>query len=135
MNVLLALALMLCLNAASAQGLVIHGPSAHFSGSYNNLNVGVGYLSSDGWAAGLYRNSERATSAYLTRRFQLTDTLSIAVGGATGYRGIVVAPLAAALVTVPLGTARLVFGVMPFYDQRLGLVVHSMIEIPLDDYR
>lgn len=113
-KIITALALAACAITASAAdySLVIHGVSHHFSerqhGKWNELNYGaalrVGINSDLSAQAGVYRNSESATSAYALADYAPIHIGAISLGAfggvATGYEARNLTPIAGAVVRV-----------------------------------
>jgi hypothetical protein len=89
----LVLALWLFSTQVFADQLIVHTVSIHSSSTddtntqYNNVNIGVGYLTDTGWGAGVYYNSSRRPTGYVVKQWEVLDTdMSVTVGLATGYK-------------------------------------------------
>ena len=72
---------------------------------YNNYNFGLGYMTDDGFEAGVYYNSYRKVSVYGAKRWMYNEYIGVYLGLATGYKDAIdfpVAPLAGLLLQLPL---------------------------------
>ena len=87
---------------AVAGELLIHGPSVHFGGGFNNENYGIGYAFDSGLVAGTYKNSIDNQTVYLGYCVPLGGEWSLLAGAATGYQYSVV-PAALVSYRVPMG--------------------------------
>lgn len=72
--------------AIAACTVGVHLATYHFdrSAGFNETNLG-GYVVCDRWAAGAYRNSERADSSYAGYTYSL-GPVDVVVGVVTGYK-------------------------------------------------
>jgi hypothetical protein len=113
MRALLLAVLVLC-GSARADEIIVHLGSYHSIRSYesvggtqtyNNVNPGLGYRRSDGWALGVYWNSYREPTVYLSKELMFTEHFGVEVGLGTGYRIVsnkVVMPIGAFVYKIPL---------------------------------
>lgn len=53
---------------------------------YNNVNLGIGYKTDNGWIIGTYKNSYSDRSFYVAKEFMFTNNFGIVIGGASGYK-------------------------------------------------
>ena len=69
--------------------LGVHLATYHFDRSrdLNEFNPGI-YARADRWQAGVYRNSYRKPSLYVSYAFPLTERVAVHVGAVTGYRHV-----------------------------------------------
>jgi hypothetical protein len=126
----LFLFLLIC-PASYGQSLLVHGFSVHTVGEHNNRNFGVGYVTADNIAFGVYKNSEYATSGYIGYRFNFANDFGLVVGGATGYRNRSISPLFMPFVRFPLDWFSIIVGISPYKDTdlgKIGLLVHTAVE-------
>jgi hypothetical protein len=110
----LVLAILMFCGWARADELIVHLGSYHsirtyesVDGvrSYNNLNPGFGYRRSDGYALGVYWNSYRKPTVYISKEIMFTERFGIELGLGTGYRIVsdrMVMPIGAFVYKIPL---------------------------------
>ena len=130
-KLLFVLVALLCHANSFAQSLVLHGPSYHSLNVVNNSNYGVSFKFPQGFAVGIFRNSEGNISQQATYEFTYSDNLSLLVGGITGYNNVAVAPLVMPVFKLPLERLSILAGVAPYYDRdlkRVGVFAHLMLE-------
>lgn len=77
----------------AAIALGVHIGTYHFDrdAQLNDFNPGI-FARADRWQAGVYHNSIRRTSVYVSYAFPLTERVALHVGAVTGYRHMPVAP-------------------------------------------
>jgi len=130
-KLLFIFATLLCHANSFAQSLILHGPSYHSLNVVNNSNYGVSFKFPQGFAVGIFRNSEGNISQQVSYEFNYSENLSLLVGGITGYNNIAVAPLVMPVVKLPFESVKVLVGVAPFYDvdvKRVGVLAHLMLE-------
>jgi hypothetical protein len=101
--ILVALAAMASAKAEPAR-LGVHLLTAHAQHGYEAVTAGLYVEASNGFTAGVLRNSESRVSFYGGRTWQ-TDSgrWAITAGGITGYRGAALSPLLVPSVRLHLG--------------------------------
>jgi hypothetical protein len=77
----------------AAIAIGVHIGTWHFKQDHRlrDFNPGV-FARADRWQAGLYHNSQRRTSAYVSYAFPLSERWAVSVGAVTGYEHARVAP-------------------------------------------
>jgi hypothetical protein len=96
---------------ANAGELVVHTGSVHGAAGFNNTNPGIGYVSDDGYAFGVYHNSYKNTTVCAAKLWETSGRVGVGalLGVGTGYKiqtGLNVSPLAALSVFAKLDTSR-----------------------------
>lgn len=133
---LLAIALATAAITSTAGELIVHVGSKHSVSHYtldevqevkiNNSNSGIGYRNDDGLAVGTYYNSYHKQTYYVTQDFMYNKYVGVVVGLVSGYEGstgLMITPMAAATVKVPL-TEKITanFLAMPKFGKLAGVV-------------
>lgn len=99
-------------NLVRAGELLIHTGSIHQQQTYrslqgtdkkqiNNVNIGVGFRSADGYVFGAYKNSYHKNTLYVAKELMLNDNIGFVLGAASGYKhtsGYTIAPVVNLLV-------------------------------------
>jgi hypothetical protein len=139
-NLLVAASISLISTFSVAGEFIVHIGSTHSVKQYNldgvkdvninNNNYGVGYRNDDGLAVGTYFNSYHKQTAYITQDFMYNDYVGLVAGAVSGYKestGLVITPMVAATVKIPLTkTMTANFLVMPKVGKLAG-VAHLAI--------
>lgn len=135
-------ALLACALHSQAQGLLpstvgLHLGTKHSSAGYNNTNPGVYARWHSGITAGVYYNSERATSAYAGYLWEtaaytpLQLQAGLLVGAVTGYRARQITPLLVPSLSAALPAtnyrARLTY--VPKAEKGSAHALHLSIEV------
>jgi hypothetical protein len=117
-----------------AQSFILHGPSYHSLNVVNNSNYGVSFKFPQGFAVGVFRNSEGNISQQVTYEFIYSDNLSLLVGGSTGYNNVAISPIVMPVFKWPFERASILVGAAPYYDRdlkRVGILAHLMLEFKI----
>ena len=126
---LLALAVLAMASNAQAGTIGLHVASHHAPAkNYNNSNPGIYYRHTEGWTAGVYRNSLRKTSVYAGYTWKF-GVLDVTTAGVTGYFNKVQPLLvpSVSLFTYQGITPRIAY--IPRVEKKIGShVLHLMIE-------
>jgi len=126
---LLALAVTAMAPNAQAGTIGFHVASHHAPAkNYNNYNPGIYYRHTEGWTAGIYRNSLRKTSVYAGYTWKF-GVLDVTTAGVTGYFDKVQPLLvpSISLFTYQGITPRIAY--IPRVEKKIGAhVLHLMIE-------
>jgi hypothetical protein len=133
-KLLFVFAALLCHANSFAQSLILHGPSYHSLNVVNNSNYGVSFKFPQGFAVGVFRNSEGNISQQVTYEFIYSDNLSLLVGGATGYNNVAISPVVIPVFKLPFERLSVLAGVAPYYDRdlkRVGILAHLMLEFKI----
>lgn len=108
-----------------------HLVSAHAKSGYESATYGLYVRSCSGVTAGVLRNSEGRSSAYLAQTWSTSGgRLSMTAGGITGYRSARVSPLLVPSVSLPVsarGAVRLSF--LPQSTRGGSSALHLSIEV------
>lgn len=126
---LLALAVTATAPNALAGTIGFHVASHHAPAkNYNNSNPGIYYRHTEGWTAGVYRNSLRKTSVYAGYTWKF-GVLDVTTAGVTGYFDKVQPLLvpSISLFTYQGITPRIAY--IPRVEKKIGShVLHLMVE-------
>jgi hypothetical protein len=122
----LALAAASC---AQAHTIGLHLFSHHApEKTYNNVNPGIYYRHTDGWTAGIYRNSLRHTSVYAGYTWKY-KALDVTVAGVSGYFHTVQPLLVPSLSLGTWGGVTPRIAYIPRVEKKIGShVIHLMVE-------
>lgn len=136
----IAIIVALSTSLSFAGEFIVHIGSAHSINKYtvdetydvtiNNNNYGIGYRTDDGLAVGTYFNSYHKQTAYITQEFMYNQYVGVVAGAVSGYQestGLLITPMVAATVKIPLTkTMTANFLVMPKVGKLAG-VAHLAI--------
>jgi hypothetical protein len=119
-----------------------HVHTLHSQPGFNDHTPGLFMRWADasgaGWGAGVYKNSERATSAWAGYTFTTPSITALrlrgelTLGGVTGYQSAELLPLAmpglsAAIAQQAQGEARVHLGYIPKFEKRGSDALHLML--------
>ncbi|MET0334276.1 MAG: hypothetical protein ABW190_08380 [Rhizobacter sp.] len=122
-------ATLMAVNCAQANTIGLHLVSYHAPEKrYNNVNPGIYYRTTEGWTAGIYRNSLSRTSVYAGYTWKF-GALDVTTAGVSGYFHTVQPLLvpSVSLFTWQGITPRVAY--IPRVEKKIGShVLHLMVE-------